>query len=311
MQNTHQARQNLVIGTNALKEQGGYFAEETLLGYARDATIIGVNACRFDGTTQSPSNVVAVLAIGTDALRNMYGDASVSYGDVSGAIHPQSAWAHNTYTEGNIGIGYKAGAAMTGLTDCNIGAYSNSTYTQHTRSGPFATTLVGYDTKVGFEYSEYSGWWSTAIGYGAKTLYTDTIMIGNTGLSSIRAWGGCSLYTFQGSDRRMKRDLVKLTNVLNIVRQLRPVSFKWREDVLDGHFRDMDEGNIQHINTVGLIAQEAESIIPTLVFDNEDTGYKKMNYKLLAPYLVEAIKDLQHEIINLEEEVKKFENSHK
>lgn len=66
---------------------------------------------------------------------------------------------------------------------------------------------------------------------------------------------------------------------------MRGVDFNWKEN---------------GIKSSGVIAQEAEQIIPHLVNTNPDTGVKSFNYDGVIGYLIEAVKELVTKVDKLE-----------
>ncbi len=86
------------------------------------------------------------------------------------------------------------------------------------------------------------------------------------------------------SDRSLKKNIRTLDSSLNKILQLRGVSFDWKKD-----------GK----SSVGLIAQEVEKVYPELVSINED-GLKSVQYGNLVAPLIEAIKEQQKKIDQLE-----------
>jgi hypothetical protein len=78
-------------------------------------------------------------------------------------------------------------------------------------------------------------------------------------------------------------------SVMALVRQLRGVSFEWREDVQSGHSG----------KDLGVIAQEVEKVFPELVHVDH-RGYKTVNYQGLIAPLIEAVKELDVRIAALE-----------
>jgi hypothetical protein len=74
-----------------------------------------------------------------------------------------------------------------------------------------------------------------------------------------------------------------------LVRQLRGVSFDWREDGPYG----------QEGADLGVIAQEVEQVFPELV-RTDDQGYKQVNYIGLIAPLIEAVKELDARVQALE-----------
>ena len=75
---------------------------------------------------------------------------------------------------------------------------------------------------------------------------------------------------------------VTIPNALDKVKDLRGVSFSWKEN-----------GR----KSIGLIAQEVEKIIPELV--NETDGVKSLAYGNIVGLLIEAIKEQQNQIDEL------------
>ena len=89
--------------------------------------------------------------------------------------------------------------------------------------------------------------------------------------------------TFQStSDINLKENIKTVNNSLNIVSQLRGVTFDWKNT---------------HQASIGVIAQEVEQILPELVSGGE---IKTVNYNGIIGILVEAIKEQQIRIEKLE-----------
>lgn len=77
------------------------------------------------------------------------------------------------------------------------------------------------------------------------------------------------------SDISLKTDIKPINDSINIINQLNPVEFTWK-----------DSGK----NSYGLIAQEIQKILPELVSDNN--GIKSVDYLALIAILIDAIKEL-------------------
>ncbi|WP_255991719.1 tail fiber domain-containing protein [Chitinolyticbacter albus] len=86
------------------------------------------------------------------------------------------------------------------------------------------------------------------------------------------------------SDLRLKEDVAPLSSVLDTVRQLRGVSYRWKDG--DGE------------RQLGFIAQEVEAVLPELVSEGPN-GMKQMSYTSLIPLLLEAVKAQQAQIDEL------------
>jgi len=112
--------------------------------------------------------------------------------------------------------------------------------------------------------------------------------VGSSYVSYINGGNG----TFNVSDQRLKENVATLTGTLDKVKQLRGVSFTWK----DTEERGTD-------TAIGLIAQEVEAVYPQLVDDGglpkDNDGndpLKSVNYAHLTSVLIEAIKELSTEL---------------
>ena len=101
------------------------------------------------------------------------------------------------------------------------------------------------------------------------------------------------------SDIRYKENIVTLNNSLEKVLSLRGVHYHW-----------IDKEKFNDKLQIGFIAQEVEEICPELVLTKED-GYKAVNYAQSVSLLVEAIKEQNKLIVQLQEEVLLLKNKPK
>jgi hypothetical protein len=74
------------------------------------------------------------------------------------------------------------------------------------------------------------------------------------------------------------------------LRRIRGVSWRWRDDAPD---EAMDQVGM------GVIAQEVEAVFPELVTTDEQ-GTKKVNYQGLVGPIIEAIKELDERLTEVE-----------
>ena len=96
------------------------------------------------------------------------------------------------------------------------------------------------------------------------------------------------------SDKQFKTD-IKLVNkdeINNIIKNLEVVKYKWNREKFPKKYFDSKE----HI---GLIAQDVEKVIPSIVHTDKD-GYKSISYNKLTPILLDMIKQLEKRIVELE-----------
>jgi len=61
------------------------------------------------------------------------------------------------------------------------------------------------------------------------------------------------------------------------------------------------------LHSIGIIAQQLEPIIPEVIFTNKD-GYLGIHYSILNAYLIEAIKEQQVLINEIDEDIKNLRN---
>lgn len=126
----------------------------------------------------------------------------------------------------------------------------------------------------------------------------------------------------QTSDMNLKENITPLENGLNAVLNLNPTTYNFRNE---SKYRSMNLSSGTHF---GLIAQEVETVLPSLVQTNrhyyqsassQEAGpnahevsreevleYKTVNYSELIPVLIKAIQEQQEQIEALEREVKKL-----
>ena len=92
------------------------------------------------------------------------------------------------------------------------------------------------------------------------------------------------------SDIRLKKDVKEITNGLEIINKLRPVSFKWKKN---------------NKESIGFIAQEIQLILPHFVKDTKLDGIpiKTIKQDKLIPYIVNSIK-------NISNRLKKYDSSY-
>lgn len=113
--------------------------------------------------------------------------------------------------------------------------------------------------------------------------------ISNTG--NLTCSGEVTAYS--ASDIRLKYSISTLTDSLEIVNKLNPVSYYWNSDAVA-----LNPLKKSYIQDFGLIAQEVEFILPELIHDIYG-GYKSIDYIKLVPFLIGAIKDLTYQLNEL------------
>lgn len=192
---------------------------------------------------------------------------------------------------GNIFIGHEAGKSIDGISDRLIIENTDLDSTQAMIYGDFNKNHLRLNGNIGINYNAYNNYGLIVdIPDGQTSTYT--LWIYGDANSSGGSW-------LTSSDKRFKNDIQPFNGALDKVKKLRGVSYYWnRDDFPDRKFKEGKQ--------VGVIAQEVEEVIPELVSTGPD-GYKAVDYAKLAPVLIEAIKEQQEYIENLESKNKQME----
>jgi hypothetical protein len=111
--------------------------------------------------------------------------------------------------------------------------------------------------------------------------------------------GDFNYYDIWGtSDLKHKKNIQTYGNALDQIKQLQGVTYEWRTDEFKGD--RLTEGK-----QIGLIAQDVEQVIPELVKTDRE-GDKSINYTKLTTVLIEAMKEQQEMIEELQREVQEL-----
>jgi hypothetical protein len=161
-----------------------------------------------------------------------------------------------------------------------------------TSSNPIAsrTDGIAIGTPVGFSTSRGVGNWAMGLSSTSGNhiaFYTDN-GTAYVGAGTISSNGATTSYN-AASDYRLKDNVQPLTNALNRITQLRPVTWTWKE----GH------GGTQP-NCEGFIAHELQSILPIAVTGEKDAvdaegkpQYQGIDTSFLVATLTAAIQEQQ------------------
>ena len=160
-------------------------------------------------------------------------------------------------------------------------------------SNGFRTAFIAYDDAFNFCLGDAGG---TNDGISSTSLVkqltiawnspTVALAIGSSGFVSM-AYGHTG-----ASDERIKTNISTIENALEKTLLLRGVNYN---DIR------IEPDKLR----MGLIAQEVELIIPEVVHTDEKTTMKSIEYQNIVGLLVEAIKELNNKVTNLENIIKK------
>ncbi len=102
------------------------------------------------------------------------------------------------------------------------------------------------------------------------------------------------------SDSRFKTNILPIENPLQKVLKLRGVTFHWKT-------KEFPNRMFSENRALGFIAQEVEQVIPEVVqTENSTEGFKSVQYDKVVALLVEAIKEQQKQIEQLQQKVKEL-----
>lgn len=227
----------------------------------------------------------------------------------------------------NFGLyGYASGNTWsnTGIEARNDGEFGLVNYGVHgLSSGGSADStknyaVAGRASGPGINYGIYGAAWDGAENY-AGYFDGDVQVNGN-----INHTGSIT----NTSDRRLKENIQPLESGLSTIMKLNPTTYNFRGN---GEYNGLKLSTGLHY---GLIAQEVEQVLPSLVKDNVHTytelvnepsgpnqsngdeviktmDYKSMNYTELIPVLIKAVQEQQEEIEKLQKEIEKLKSEKK
>ena len=263
---------NTMIATTAFVNNlanSGYIFSSSITGNAGTVT----NGVYTNGTYNNPSWITGL------AGSKISGDisvANVSYsGTFTGSTGVLNIGSGQIYKDasGNTGIG----TASPGYKlDVNGSINSTGLYVNGT---PYlgGAAITDDVSSAGPYYpgmsSITSGAWTQAYTSSTKLYFTpSTGTLSSTNFSSL-------------SDAELKDNVTPLSNSMEVIGKINPVSFNWK-----------DTGN----KSYGVIAQELEELLPQLIETNPDTGLKSVSYTQLIPFLIDVVKELSQKVKELE-----------
>ena len=140
---------------------------------------------------------------------------------------------------------------------------------------------------------------------GAYLDTSERVHIGGTGdpVISLKVTGEIyatnNITAYYSSDITLKDNVRPIESAIFKVKQIRGVTFDWNEK--------SNELQQEKGHDVGLIAQEVEKVLPEVIQIRED-GIKAISYEKVVPLLVEAIKDQQIIIEDLQQRLELLED---
>jgi len=186
-----------------------------------------------------------------------------------------------------------------------VGTDTTQTLTNKTLTSPTITTMTYAGTTLSNSVTG-TGSMVLATSPQISSLGIGTAASGTTG--EIRATNAITSYY---SDERLKKNITEISGALNKVMQLKGVTFHANE-LAESYGYNSDK------EQVGVIAQDVEKVLPQIVvpapFDimqlqegieisRSGENYKTVHYEKLVPLLIQAIKEQQVMIEELQKKV--------
>ena len=237
-----------------------------------------------DGTTAG-GIVLAKASDVTTAVANLVSSAPATLdtlNEIALALNSDNNFAATVITQ----LGNKANT--TSLTTANVAEVTNlyftnaRVYSAVTGNLALKANLTDKLNVFGSTTSaELAGVISDETGTGLLVFNASPTFTGTINAAEINASGNVtSPFFYSQSDINLKKDLVHVTNALDIVKLLDGYWFKWKNNDAD---------------SIGLIAQHVESVLPMLIGTSPD-GSKTVQYNGIITILLEAIKAQQVQI---------------
>lgn len=258
------------------------------IGTSSPATKLDVQTASADTTIRSFTGTVGT------SLVSLHTSAAGAVGTQTN--HPLLILTNNgekirVTTTGNVGIGNSSPSTSLHVYATNSGTPDGSVTNLMT-----GVTARFHNNSVGFDIGTYSNGagFIQSRNTSNHAAFFDLILCptgGNVGIGSAspthRLYVTGNIYAtgdvFAGSDIRIKTNVEQLTDCLDKVKMLNGYSYN---------------KNGAEYRSIGLIAQEVEKIIPEVVSKNTDE-MKGIDYGQLVAVLVEAIKELNNKLENL------------
>jgi secreted Zn-dependent insulinase-like peptidase len=108
-----------------------------------------------------------------------------------------------------------------------------------------------------------------------------------------------------GSDIRLKKGIETLKDSLETLMKLEVVEYDWNHNLSQIEYDYFEKNN--NLHTIGLIAQNVRQYYPEVV-ELGSNGYYRINYSKLNAVLVEAIKEQQLFIEDIDKELEYIES---
>ena len=235
----------------------------------------------------------------------------------------RSALYNNETGSGNIALGYNA---LNGV----YGGYWNTAVgitAGYNLNAPEYCTFVGASASATSNFTN-----ATALGYNARALTSNQVMLGNIFVTTVRAAANHTIY----SDERFKNAVEDNVPGLSFINKLRPVTYRYNIRKLNQHIHNGQSApgqdnlatnpsmkakeeemiaNKEKIVYSGFLAQEVEKVIRELNYDfsglykpQSENDVYGISYADFVVPLVKSVQELSRQNEELRQEVAELKN---
>ena len=235
------------------------------------------------GTTNS----VLLSVVGNNIVAN-FEDASMVLIGLSQTIDAQAAYALTDSVTDSTATTF----ALTDSTGILVGATVSIGGTSRT------VTTIDYDTNY-ISVTPAFTVPSFAVGDTLTFSNPSVAPVGNLNLDGdIIVTGNITAFAGSPSDERLKENITTVTNALSMVGSMRGVFFDWTDEYLE----TINFSPLFPKHDIGVIAQEMEAVLPEVVAAKPN-GSLTVKYEKLVSVLIEAVKELNTKVEELQSQV--------
>jgi len=234
-----------------------------------------------------------------------HGDSGYGYGEANTSVGYESLQRLTTGCW-NVGLGVRAlRENSSGIGNTAIGNHALIS----NKTGSY-NTAIGHDANVNMENLTNA----TAIGYGALATASNQVMIGNSKVTSIRAY----VHLTTISDKRVKKNVQANVPGLEFINLLEPITYDLDEDAIDRmhktsrHHESNDDSMAIRVSSgvkiraaqqerkhTGFIAQDVEKAAKSIGYDfggvnidESNNGLYGLSYSKFVVPLAKAVQEL-------------------
>jgi hypothetical protein len=169
-----------------------------------------------------------------------------------------------------------------------------------TSVGTVPTTQGGTGLQAFTQYGIVFATDTATLTTGAALSYSTTGSGTLTVTGEIRATTNVTGY--YSSDRRLKNNIVTISDPLSKISQIDGVNFDWTDEYIA--IRGGLDNFFVRQHDVGVVAQQVQTVVPEAVAERPD-GYLGVQYEKLIPLLIESVKALKEELAQVRAELAK------